>query len=936
LSAQEDKVNFLRVLLITLAVAFPIHAQVASNWTFEEHQLDIKQGGRVNSVAVNPVNGNEMFVASETGGLFKSTDAGLHWRHIDPLPVIFTQSVVYLPSGAVLVSSKADFRKTNGGGVWRSGNGEDNWTQTLTDTVPGERLNAYEISVQPATGTVFVGTSHGLFQSINGGVSWQDQQVAGDPRFISILAANDAVYTGGPSGVRILVGAHSDQVFNVGSVLEMHAFAPWPQAGKVFFVNSAGHLYYKSVLTGWASVESAPPAGNCEGIPFIKAVERPVEGREWLYLYFSNRCGLYTLVVPVDYSTLGSATWHVADVDEDAPRDLALNADGDPVLLGTTAGLHNRPNGLSAWRLVGGGRNGGFNALQINEVKGQLLDGNLRADLYIGTQDNKLWAWPLQTPNDPLLSHGSEGHFIELATRDVAPLSDCKMTFVVDEQRKKSEELFNGLEDWSDAPGEDGAPAMIRQGQYVQQVKGTHSGDGLALTRACGRGWEPFALFNEEPRDLPKLARAGDPGDPASTDVVYQAYKASGGRNLLMRIERPVAATGGVTPHYPAMTDFGSIGINPTMFAWYQVYAVDPGEPLHLIAADVAGEVMRKSNNGGEDWKAMTEFTDQVLGTDFIFRAALNGPAVGEIFPLVTAVSFSPQDPRLVLAGTSQAGIFTSADKGETWTKIPNSERMTEVTSFYWETANTVFVSTYGRGLWKMRNRRIAAPFEDFCGSCQVVSNDSSPSRPPFDGSVLAFDGHILGVRTSNKQLREVFVTPGSSVLFTGDLNDPQEDIAITVSDARDAKRFEPLPKGPDGSVATGVVFAKGDELTGAAFAKTEMSLLPPPSGKQVKDSTESPTAGKPYIRLTASASRGVATAVPEELLQLSATDFTAGSSYEVLVDGAPVKGTVTADRAGSFTTTITAPSQTGYHRVEVRLAGDEPVIDSSIFLVKY
>jgi hypothetical protein len=677
---------------------------------------------------------------------------------------------------------------------------------------------------------------------------------------------------------------------------------------------------------GWGRFQSAPPAGHCDGLPFIKAVQTPTEFQTSINFYLSDRCALHTLTTLNELPLVFTATWQ-RDADVHEPRDLAF-AGVNPVLLGTTAGLNHRPPGLSAWRLVGGGRDGGYNALQINEVRGQLLPGNTRPDLYIGTQDNKLWAWRLQ--NGMLQSHGREGHFIELPARPVAPVPDCKMTFVSDEQRKKSNELFTGVEDWPDAPGEDGAPAMIRQEKYIQPVKEGVFHDGLALTKNCGGGWESFALFTEEPRDLPRLARAGS--RKGSTDIVYQTYKAPGGRNLLMRIERPLTATAGVIPAYPEMRNFGSVGINPTMFAWYQVYAVDPANPLHLIAADVANGFMQESTNGGGEWTKMADLTSKVLGTRFNFRAALNGPAVGPIFPIVTAVSFSPQDPRLVLAGTSQAGIFVSTDRGQTWTKITDSEHVTYVTSFYWETANTVFVSTYGRGLWKLRNRQIVVSFNDVCAACRVVPDSSAPVH----GSAVVYEGHVLGVRTSNRQLREVFVSPGSSVVFTGDLDDLQEDIAITVSDGRDPKEFEPLPKGPDGWVATGVVFAKDDEFTGAAFAEMEMSLLPPESEIESKDSTESPAKGQPYIRLTASASRGIATAAPQEVFELSATGFTAGASYEVLVDDAPVKGTVTADRDGAFKTRLTAPSETGYHSVSVRMAGEEAVIDSSMILVRY
>jgi len=933
--------NFLRVLLIALAVALPVQAQVDWQWTFDEYQLDIKEGGRMNSVAVNPVPGqsNDMYVASETGGLFHSIDAGRHWTHVDELSAIFTQSVAYLPSGAVLVSAKSDFT-IDGGGVWRKEVGQDDWVQTLMD--PAARLSAYEISPQPGMPlVVFVGTSRGLYKSIDGGLSWVRDFVPplpDDPAIFSVLATDDLIFIAGPSRIWKLFGAVIDPFNNMGGAREMHAFGWWRERDRVFFVNSTGTLWeFPSLIGGgWELFLSNPHAGNCDGTPFIKAVQVVNENQEFLELYLSDRCGLYKLHTPVAQFMPVNEAWHIVDVDEDAPRDLAfgrplVNANEEPLLLGTTAGVH-LPSGLS-WRIAGGGREGGYNALQINEVRGQLVDGNTRPDLYIGTQDNKLWAWRLQ--DGTLVSHGAEGHFIELPAR-ATPQSDCKAVFVADAQTTKSEELFNGLADWVDPTDADGAPAMIRQEKYIQQVREGVFHDGLALTKDCAGGWEPFAQFTEEPRDLPRLARAGS--RKGSADIVYQAYKAPGGRNLLMRITRPLTATTGVIPAYPTMANFGSVGINPTMFAWYQVYAVDPFDPNHLIAADVSDAArrdsgtMRESTNGGTDWRAMPNLTDKVLGTRFNFRAALNGPAAGEIFPIVTAVSFSPQDSRLVLAGTSQAGIFVSTDRGQTWMKITDSERVTYVTSFYWETANTVFVSTYGRGLWKLRNRQIAVSFNDFCASCRVVPDSSAPVH----GSALVFEGQVLGVRTSNRQLREVFVTPGSSVVFTGDLDDPQDDITITPSDGRDMKEFEPLPKGPDGWVATGVLFGKDDEVTGAAFAETEMSFLEPTPDEEVKDSTESPANGQPYIRLHASANRGIATAAPQEAVELSATGFTAGKSYEVLVDDVAIKGTVTADRDGAFTITITAPSQTGYHSVAVRMAGEETVIDSSMFLVRY
>ncbi len=65
-----------------------------------------------------------------------------------------------------------------------------------------------------------------------------------------------------------------------------------------------------------------------------------------------------------------------------------------------------------------------------------------------------------------------------------------------------------------------------------------------------------------------------------------------------------------------------------------------------------------------------------------------------------------------------------------------------------------------------------------------------------------------------------------------------------------------------------------------------------------------------PHIQLTSSSFDGIATAGAGERLKLSVTDFTAGASYEVLVDEVPINDTVTADGSGSFTAEITAPAQ--------------------------
>ncbi|HEX6085019.1 MAG TPA: hypothetical protein VF266_10875 [Thermoanaerobaculia bacterium] len=922
--------NFWRAALITLAIAVPIHAQITTYWSIEEHQLPTKEGGRVNTIAVDPERNNVQYVASDSGGLFKSTDGGLHWQHLDTLPVLFTQSVVVVPTrsleNVVLVSAKADFKTKNGGGVWRSTDGGATWLQTLSVADPNIRLSAYELSRQPGTGAVYVGTSRGLFRSTDTGANWQEAYVAGDRTIISVLAREDRVFTGGPSGVRMLVGNSTVPVYGVGSVTDMHAFALWPQTGNVFFVNSVGYLWFHAVLGGgWSRIHSAPVAGNCNGTPFIKVVDRAVEGQQRLYMYLSNRCGLYTLVLPVVSPMMfpSGATWTLADVDEDEPRDLAFAGEA-PVLLGTTAGLHNQPLGLSPWRLVGGGRDGGYNALQINEVRGQ-LDGP-HIDLYLGTRDNGIKAWSPSTAG--IQSFASEGHFIELE-RQVQP-GDCNLTFEVGRQTFKSaEELANaGL--FPDHVNRREAPVLLRTGHFVQAVTRLDPtlARGMAQSENCAQPRKPFAYFIEAPVGL---ARLGHAGDENNLTVLYQPYRAAGDALKLLRLERFPTSIDVADTRFPLMTGFGSLGINPYMSDSYPVYGVDSVTSTHVIAPSVgANGKMMFSADGGGLWQDLDDLTALVQGPTAarLFQTNLNEPNAGP-FPLVTAVSFSPQDPDLVLAGTNEGGIYVSHGNGApgTWAHVANSDGATYVTSFFWENANSVYVSTFGRGLWKLRNRRIAEDGPGLCPGCDVVSTDGNPTRPPFDHGALIFGGQLLGVRTEERKVRELLVTRGSSVVFVGHPKDLQEDITITESDG--GKELEPLPKGPDGWIAAGVVFTSEDELTGAAFSESELSLFQPQRVDMPADSTDSPTKGTPYLYLNAS-SYG-----PQEAIELSATGFAAGGSYEVLVDGVAARDTVTADADGAFTISIAAPAESGYHRVAVRMKGDPTVIDSAMFVVR-
>jgi photosystem II stability/assembly factor-like uncharacterized protein len=810
---------------ILIALLIPLHAFSLEKiiWNVAEHQPDLAQGGRANAVAVHPANGDELFVASDGGGLFKSTDRGLHWTHVDTLPVFFTQAVAYVDSNVVLVSAKADFKTDNGGGVWRSDDGGATWTQRPLPGPTG-RLSAYEISVSAPNAVV--GTSKGVFVSTDGGVSWTHEDPfggSGEVFSVLLMPGNPSrIYASGPAGVRLgtipLGPWVAPASAGIGGVWTVHAFGRSPLSPSHAFLTT-GHSVWRTEDSGvnWTLIPAPPnPGGGCDSMPFIKAAARGA----FLDLYFGNECKLHRLAVPVDsggtadFSSVVSGAWQLLGADPSGMRDLAL-VDAEPVLLATNRGLHNTADQGLQWSYTGGGRDG-YSALQVAEIKGQLVQSEAATDLYFATRDNGLWAADAEAADVYPDPRPGEAFFLE-AERTVPSPAESRITWKACNPCKTSQSNrhFANETEWAGPDGGTNAPVLLKRHQYMQNVP-----SGLEWTPDAGTTWHPFASHSEETIGIPTLAR---PGFGFIPPIVYQAKE-----TRLLRV------LGNGMVFHPAMTGFGGLGIRETRFAQYAVYGVRGS--THVIAPDIVNQRMMETTDAGDIWSEMAGLTSLVTDNGkLLFQTEVQDDAGDPLVraPLVTAVSFSPQDPRLVVIGTQEGGIFVSSNQGQTWSKIAGSEKAPHITSFFWANANTVFLSTYGRGLWKLTNRRIivADAFDDFCGSCEVVANDGGPGRPPFDGSVLVFEGSILGVRTDNRRLREVFVTPGSSVLFTGDPKDEQEDIVITESNGKDS--FEPLPKPPDGWIVTGVVFTTDDVLTGTVFAESEMSLLPPESEKE-------------------------------------------------------------------------------------------------------
>jgi photosystem II stability/assembly factor-like uncharacterized protein len=945
---------------VILVAPFTASAQpiLLRNWVEREFQPDIPNGGRANTIAVHPTKNSIILVASESGGLFRSADGGATWRHVDNLLPFNIYAVAFVPAdpNVVVVNTSEDFAASNGGGIWRSTDGGTTWTHIANPPAPPgvtARFTGYELSIAPDTGYIYAGNNYGLAISTDKGATWtQTDPFGGGERTVySVIAqSGNHLIVGGPSGIRRSIDGGTTwrvPTASPGDIEDVHALGRSPFAqDQAYVVNGSMELFFtEDSGDHWTKIASAPPGGgSCGGIAFVKAIDSSWRFRQQIHyivtLYFGNRCGVSLLTAPAipgtgrfDYS----GTWLAVHVDHGDPRDLAFSSNdpfsNDPLLLATDGGLHKTADGGLHWTFVGGGHNG-YDALQIYEVRGQWIDDEFRHDLYFGTQDNNFYS------SDNTGVSWTKGACCDVlhieAQYHVATAADSQITFFACApcNNYKSGALISGNTAWPNPPGPVASPKIIGKSLHVQGVD-TASGfsKGLAVTRDLGASWQQYASFPEDRRDLPKLGSLG------RFAVLYQSVRVGwdAADNLeidhLVRISTLPIVLGGVSVRYPAMNNFGGLGIDPHQFATYEVFAVDPGNANHLIAPDVVSQKMMQTFDGGDNWTEIPLLTSQVTDSGRLLFRRGN-------FSQVSAISFFPDDPNMVALGTTENGIFISADRGATWTQALGSQRVTLVTSFDWRTAEDIIVSSYGRGLWRVYYL-ITIPMPLFAKYCELPCT-IRPLSPPlpdpeqYEQAVLVFGGEIQGARVEGGIVKELFVRPGSSVAFFSD-QDKAPDIKLTETTRVGFIGVTNAPAAPyEAAMITGLTLRRNGTLAGVVFSKAPLAMHvaeqrapaeEKPVGREV-----SPIAGKPYLEVIAGT--GANAVAPGQTVQLAGRGHGAGSTVEIAIDGKIVEK-VAVGQDGRFSATVEAPRQFGIHNITVIDQANAKVVDGSMLLVR-
>ena len=725
----------------------------------------VPQGGRAVAIAVSQTDAKRLVVATESGGLFRTFNGGSSFQHLDGFPTLYAIDVVIasLDPNTVIATARDDLAKVSGAGIWRSTDGGASWSRPAgwPPAGCGGRPAAAGISHMPLTRTFHVATDCGLAVSNDNGASFITTPIdPQNPMLFSVLVVNRT--TGVAADNRRTWFLNNGQWTpslggpDAGGTFTPHAFAsPWWAAPNIFYHAGRDRKLWVSTTSGGAwrpmlTICDTLPNGCGNREPFVR-VGRGLDGDPThLDVYYGDGMVLWRQAVTTALPGGNLADWRKPNkIDHLDPADIAFTpGHTEPLMLATDGGVHLTPDKGKEWKLTGSNA-GGFVALQVTEMTGRQVGGSSpHLDLYYGTQDNDIKG----SSDGGATWNGSlccEGAFLQADRANPAMVDgrvtgrqcgSCSLFDVQPHLGQGDPGKFRNAPNGSMNNPDAHAPFQLIGDTYLQPLKLPPSAE-YWLTSNRGANWtQSFILSGTH---VGNIHFAGDLANP----VTYVALEENSGATLM----RVSAVSGAPVISSADQFGMGTIGLLRTAQSRYAVVGVDPKQPDHLLAHDIFSGT-KASNDGGVNWFALPLLDTAVTDTGK-FRVSVNS------VPFVTTIAWDPTNSCHILVGTMQNGVIRSADGGLTWAQVPGSKRATIVTSFFFPPTGPIWMSTYGRGLWRvLSDRRPPAS-----GRCEFPR---PPGQPPTPIVVITRAG---GTPRAFGGLQDAAVCPTCTVLLVHD-----------------------------------------------------------------------------------------------------------------------------------------------------------------------
>jgi hypothetical protein len=664
--------------------------------------------GRVTAIVVDPSHPQTIYLGAAQGGVWRTTDGGLHWMPISDNEVSLAIGALILDPAnpAVLYAGTGEGNFSGdsyyGAGVLKTTNAgatPPTWTTLGTSTFLGDRFS--RIAIFPGGGPLLAATGTGLYRSTNGGTTWTP---AG-----SGLPA-------GPAATDVVVDATTPGT----------AYAAFWGNGIYKSTNA------NAAAPSWSKLTSGVPAGS--GITRIALGISP-----------SSPSTLRALIADTSYTvryflstTNGGASWSAIALpggNIGGQGFYNLNVAVDP----TTPDIVYL-SGISLWKAT---RNTISGIWTITDVGGAFHPDN--------------HAFAFDPTHHQVIYAGSDGGFYKSSDgggtwTDALNKGPCITQFEFLDQHPSSDTVVfggtqdNGTEQYRNHPvfyhadEGDGGSCVIDQSLPANVL---HTYYGLSPTRSTQAG-----KFGSWAAEGTGLSGSSLFYPPLVADRATPANVAIGADKLFLDAAQ---GTGG----WPTSVALPGIGGGV-------VSAIDYVNDLLIYAASSTGQVY-KLTKSGLTWSAALISAAALPAGAFIWEIrAIPGSANHVVLVMsgfgyphvwagtvptsgpatwtsastglpdipVNALVLDPAAPATTWYIGTDVGVWRTVNAGASWTAF--SDGLPNVATFdlrLQATARLLRAGTHGRGLWERRLDVAAAPAtEVFVRDNLMDSGRSSPS----------------------------------------------------------------------------------------------------------------------------------------------------------------------------------------------------------------
>jgi hypothetical protein len=693
-------------------------------------------GGRIRSILIHPTATDTMWAGSATGGVFKTTNGGASWTHLDDFMANLavaslvahpsTPNTIYAGTGESFTFNITGAGNT-GAGVFKSTDGGTTWNQ-LPSTATAAWSFVNRLSINPGNSQMLLAAvSSGIMRSSDGGGSWTSEHS-------STAAVKDLDYDPVNGNNAIAGGDFGIALYSVDAGDTWHAATGIPTAGsgrvEVAYHRGNPSIAYASVNRSSGTLYRSVDGGHTYTQVNTGTNYLATQGNYDNALWVSPTNPDVVIVGGVDLFrsiNAGTALTKISDwaVNQQFVRGIRVDdsAHADHHAIVAHPGYDGVGN-LTVFFGNDGGMAKTLNVLTVDDAAGWVeLNNNLGATQFYGaagnettgtiiggTQDNGTLRYrPADGTEAWHMTFGGDGGW-NASDRDnsnyyygeYVRLNIFRSSDAAQNGDYISGQFWNGAA-WAckAAPFKITDACLNSQANFIApfvidpNVPTTILGGGASLwrtndartanTSTSGPSWA--SIKPSVGSFISSIAIA-----EGNSDVIYVGHN----NGLIYKTANGTAAT-------PTWTRIDLLAMPARMTLDLEIDP-DNSQVLYATFGGFSADNVWRSENGGTDWVDVT-------------GAGVTG------LPDVPARSLqvNPENSDWLYVGT-EIGVFASEDGGATW-HVPNDgPANVPVDELFWMNGRLV-AATHGRGIF--RTESLSGPANDNLSAAQALAGDS-------------------------------------------------------------------------------------------------------------------------------------------------------------------------------------------------------------------